>query len=271
MSLLMVLKKKKEELEVMLALREAIVARYAIRGTITEKKINGKVYEYLQYVNDCGQMISVYLDEQTKTAYNRAAEKKLRIQRRINQLKEDLGLLVAVPTQSTDRSPKLPDRHCRLLSGAVGISGERHVLFQIGPLKEKGFYEAVGRYKKKTYRVPLTYVDETKLDWIALYINAAGMAMDVAIAKAQNPKTLRGPKVLYGRTEHGNQYVAKFDGSAYVIQSKSLEKADGLICRIEQGESKWGDALYRTMIEYTLDQAVNEHLLSALERRNVHA
>ncbi len=143
MRYLNLLTKEKQHLKQQLEEKESIVKKYSIPGCISEKRINGRIYRYIQYKDSCSRIRSVCITKQFSGIMERALTSRERMGKRIASIKAGLEMLSGVP------DGPLPDNPCtearsrpgfRLLANAVGVSRVYNVLFCIVPLGERGKY-----------------------------------------------------------------------------------------------------------------------------------
>lgn len=215
MRLLDILQNYKKQLSRQLYQHSCLLDRYSVNGYISEKVINGKKYQYLQYHDENKELISVFLTLRNVEIYARMLNEKHKEEERISKINEAFNLVDRIQVEDTGSASMLPERlyGFRLLNNAVGISNEYHVLYQIVPTENS--YEIVGCYKKKEYRVPMVYVNERCVGYVKKYVKIAGEILDIEIGKDYPNNKLK--KKIHGTSGNGTSFTAINNGCSYDI------------------------------------------------------
>ena len=205
-----------------LAIKRALIQKYAIDGYISHKKIGQKVYSYLQFRDKNGLITSVYLSAEDLEIYQEAIEQKNLINRRIESINRDLALFDSVMLtgeQIDSDSIRLPEtfRGYRMLNGAVGISPKYHALFRIYATNNEHDYFVKATYKRHRYAAPIAYVTELNVSDISTYMTSAGYTIDKAIRDDGNPAKEKYSLTLKGKTDDGISFTVDMQEEGYLI------------------------------------------------------
>ena len=210
----------KSQLQTQLNIKKALIIKYDIDGYISHKRIGQKVYDYLQYRDRNGEIVSVYLSEEDKDIYLKALAQREIIQQRIARLSQDIEMLSGVPTEeNVEGKVRLPEKYAgfRMLHGSVGVSPRFHAMFHIEAMENKHEYRAVATYRKRKFSAPLVYVPELNISDIPIYMSDAAMVIDNAISDAGIQIKEKSKDVLKGKTREGIAYKASRQKSGYIV------------------------------------------------------
>ena len=75
--------KEKHRLRQQLEEKENIIRKYSIPGCISKKRINGRVYRYIQFKDSCSRLRSVCITKQFVEAVDYALAGRERMEKRI--------------------------------------------------------------------------------------------------------------------------------------------------------------------------------------------
>lgn len=215
-----ILQNQKKQIQSQLAIKNALIKKYDIDGYISHKRIGQKTYDYLQYRDNNGEIVSVYLSDEDRNIYDRALKQRNLIQCRINDLERDLELFSGVPSVSLENCKiKLPEEFegYRMLHGAVGVSSRFHALFHIEATENLHEYIAVATYRKRKFIMPLIYVTELNISDIPVYMSDAGRVIDNAISEAGFEVKEKNKDSLKGKTSDGVVYKASKQETGYEV------------------------------------------------------
>lgn len=210
----------KSQLQTQLNIKKALIRKYDIDGYISHKRIGQKVYDYLQYRDRNGEIVSVYLSEEDKDLYLKAIAQREIIQQRIARLSQDIEMLSGVPTEeNVEGKVRLPEKYAgfRMLHGSVGVSPRFHAMFHIEAMENKHEYRAVATYRKRKFSAPLVYVPELNISDIPIYMSDAAMVIDNAISDAGIQKRGKTRNIIRGKTNEGVVYKASRRENGYMV------------------------------------------------------
>ena len=92
------LQKYKKRMQRQLYQKTALLDRYALKGYISKKIIDDREYKYLQYHNEVGELISVFLNDTNYELFLEASRSREQIERRIKSIAGALAMMKSVPT-----------------------------------------------------------------------------------------------------------------------------------------------------------------------------
>lgn len=220
MRYLTTLQNQKAQLQSQIAIKKALIRKYDIDGYISHKCIGKKTYDYLQYRDVNGEIVSVYLSSEDRDIYEKALKQRKLIETRIDNLEKDLYLFSGVPMESVnDSKTRLSEKYSgyRMLNGAVGVSPRYHALFHIEATDNMHEYIAVATYRKHKFTAPLVYVTELNVSDIPIYMVDAGMVIDKAISEAGIQVKEKNRDSLKGKTKDGVVYKATRQNAGYMV------------------------------------------------------
>ncbi|WP_408071435.1 hypothetical protein [Butyrivibrio sp. JL13D10] len=152
---------------------EEDIQKYNIQGYITKKNIRGRETYYLQFKDKYYKMTSVYLSKEKLSLCEYAFNKKASLEAELKAVEDDLKLLKNVPEQSVNTSN---DKW--ILDDAIGISARHKLFFHIKRDDSTGKYIIILYGKKKSYEIPMVYINEKYHDRISEYITSASCVVD---------------------------------------------------------------------------------------------
>ncbi len=218
-----ILQQQKAMLQRQLDIKKALRQKYDIDGYISHKKIGQKTYDYLQYRDYNGEIVSVYLTVSDRKIYENALKQRKLIDARVYSLEKDLELFSGVPSLTQKECKvRLDDKYngYRMLHGAVGVSSRYHALFRVEAKANEHEYIAIATYKKKRYSAPLIYVTELCLSDIPIYMSNAAMVIDDAIRDSGVVLKEKDRAVIKGKTSDGVVYKALRQKVGYQVDFK---------------------------------------------------
>ena len=255
----------KANLTKQLAQRTALIERYAVSGYISTKKIGRKTYKYLQYVDECGELISVYLSKENLQLYEKMLNDKLILENRIQSIKEDLSLFDKVHIQEEPDTAELmlPEEigGFRLLNHSLGVSSGFHVLFQVIPLDNPSEYEILATYKKKLFRAPMIYVNERFIGHTKSYMDSAGIIIDEAIRKELGEDFEKRSNKIYGITRDGIKYTAVSKGVSFNVSFVFMKEKMVIEYIPEEDYPYMAEQIHRMKISRLIEKTINSKLI----------
>ena len=260
MSYLMKLQLYKEKLTLQLQQKIYLKERYAVHGYISRKTINGRKYNYLQFRNIDGALVSTFLNDTNAAIYNTAVQNAQKLDKKIEYIKQELKLFDGVPL-TKEISPELLNGNIygfRLLKNAVGISEEFHTLFTLIPGDNLSEYKIKATYRKKEYCVPMIFVNERYLSNIGNYVKEAGIIIDETIRK--DIKKIPSIRVLKGTTVYGVKYTAQRQNDIYTVMFKYNDEKVQIEYKPDLEESYMSRYIHKTFISEMVDDYYNKRM-----------
>ncbi|MBR1674557.1 MAG: hypothetical protein IJ703_06320 [Eubacterium sp.] len=265
------LQKYKKRMQHQLYQKTALLDRYALKGYISKKIIDDREYKYLQYHNEVGELISVFLNDTNYELFLEASRSREQIERRIKSIAGALAMMKSVPTVDENNNDEKGISGkiygFRLLDKSVGISNVYHVLYRIVPKEQLSVYEIVGTYKKKKYRIPMIYVNERMVGKIDEYMKYAGYAIDEAVSKDYPKEDERSTKKIHGITGDGTKYVARKVNDRYDVRFTHKQKEFKIEYKPEKEYTYLRKQIYQMHIERLVEDYINEQKLNEALRR----
>ena len=267
MSYLKKLQLYKEKLTLQLRQKAYLKERYAVHGYVSRKTIDGRKYNYLQFHNADGELVSLFLNDANATIYDTAVKEVQKLEKKIEYIKQELKLFDGVPL-TKEVSPELLNGNIygfRLLNNAVGISDEFHTLFTLIPGDNLSEYKIKATYRKKEYCVPMIFVNERYLSNIGNYVKEAGIIIDETIRK--DIKKIPSIRVLKGTTVYGVKYTARRIKGTYTIMFKYNGENIKLKYEPVLEESYMSKYIHKTKISEIIDSYCNNRMSEDALRR----